>query len=90
MSRNKKSSRGIVLAACAAAAAALLLSACTPPLPPDVLAAQAEANITCQTGVQNVSIPEDFAGASDAVNGTLAGTCPDQSLVEVPAREPAS
>jgi ABC-type phosphate transport system substrate-binding protein len=90
MSRNKKSSRGIVLAACAAAAAALLVSACTPPLPPDVLAAQAEANITCQVGAQNVSIPEDFAGASDAVNATLAGTCPDQSLVEVPAGEPAS
>ena len=90
MSRNKKSTRGIVLAACAVASAALLLSACTPPLPPDVLAAQAEANITCQTGAQNVSIPEDFAGASDAVNATLAGTCPDQSLVEVPAGEPAS
>lgn len=90
MSRNKKSSRGIVLAACAVASAALLLSACTPPLPPDVLAAQAESNITCQTGAQNVSIPEDFAGASDAVNATLAGTCPDQSLVEVPAGDPAS
>jgi phosphate transport system substrate-binding protein len=90
MSRNKKSTRGIVLAACAAAGAALLLAACTPPLPPDVLAAQAEANITCQAGAQNVSIPEDFAGASDAVNATLAGTCPDQSLVEVPEGEPAS
>ncbi len=90
MSRNKKSTRGIVLAACAAAGAALLFSACTPPLPPDVLAAQAEANITCQTGAQNVSLPEDFAGASDAVNATLSGTCPDQSLVEVPAGEPAS
>jgi phosphate transport system substrate-binding protein len=85
-----KSTRGIVLAACVAASAALLLSACTPPLPPDVLAAQAEANITCQTGAQNVSIPEDFAGASDAVNATLAGTCPDQSLVEVAPGEPAS
>lgn len=84
-----KSTRGIVLAACAAPAAALLLSACTPPLPPDVLAAQAEANITCQTGAQNVSLPEDFIGASDAVNATLAGTCPDQSLVEVAAGEPA-
>lgn len=90
MSRMNKSTRGIVLAACAAAGAALLLSACTPPLPPDVLAAQAEANITCQTGAQNVSIPEDFAGASDAVNATLAGTCPDQSLVEVAPGEPAS
>ena len=84
------STRGIVLAACAATGAALLLSACTPPLPPDVLAAQAEANITCQTGAQNVSIPEDFVGASDAVNATLAGTCPDQSLVEVASGEPAS
>ncbi|MGI9136201.1 MAG: hypothetical protein ACR2JS_03960 [Candidatus Nanopelagicales bacterium] len=85
-----KSTRGIVLAACAATGAALLLSACTPPLPPDVLAAQAEANITCQTGAQNVSLPEDFIGASDAVNATLAGTCPDQSLVEVAPGEPAS
>jgi len=90
MSRMNKSTRGIVLAACAVASAALLLSACTPPLPPDVLAAQAEANITCQTGAQNVSLPEDFAGASDAVNATLAGTCPDQSLVEVAPGEPAS
>ena len=90
MSRMIKSTRGVVLAACVAASAALLLSACTPPLPPDVLAAQAEANITCQTGAQNVSIPEDFAGASDAVNATLAGTCPDQSLVEVAPGEPAS
>jgi ABC-type phosphate transport system substrate-binding protein len=85
-----KSTRGIVLSACAAAGAALLLSACTPPLPPDVLAAQAEANITCQAGAQNVSLPEDFVGASDAVNATLAGTCPDQSLVEVAPGEPAS
>lgn len=90
MFRMIKSTRGIVLAACAATGAALLLSACTPPLPPDVLAAQAEANITCQTGAQNVSLPEDFAGASDAVNATLSGTCPDQSLVEVAAGEPAS
>ncbi len=90
MFRMITSTRGIVLAACAAAGAALLLSACTPPLPPDVLAAQAEANITCQTGAQNVSLPEDFAGASDAVNATLSGTCPDQSLVEVAAGEQAS
>jgi len=90
MSRMNKSTRGIVLAACVATSTALLLSACTPPLPPDVLAAQAEANITCQTGAQNVSLPEDFVGASDAVNATLAGTCPDQSLVEVAPGEPAS
>lgn len=84
-----KSTRGIVLAACALTTTALV-SACTPPLPPDVLAAQAEANITCQTGAQNVSLPEDFAGASDAVNATLAGTCPEQSLVEVAPGEPAT
>jgi len=88
MARMIKSTRGIVLAACVLSLTAMV-SACTPPLPPDVLAAQAEANITCQTGAQNVSIPEDFAGASDAVNATLAGTCPDQSLVEVPEGDPA-
>ena len=90
MSRMIKSTRGIVLAACVAASAALLLSACTPPLPPDVLAAQAEANISCQTGAQNVSIPEDFAGASDAVNATLAdsGFGPQLLCSIVPFRDP--
>ncbi|MSY38151.1 MAG: hypothetical protein F2641_01735, partial [Actinobacteria bacterium] len=77
MSRNKP--RGFALTAVVAvpvAAVALVLSGCTPPLPPDVLAAQAEANITCQTGSVDVSAPEIFKGAMDAVGQSLTATCP--------------
>jgi len=90
MSRFKP--RGINLALAFSiplAAAALVLSGCTPPLPPDVLAAQAEANITCQTGSVNVASPEIFAGALDAVGQSLTATCPDQKIVEVGADKPA-
>ena len=49
MSRRSVKVRGIVLTSFVGAAV-LVLSACTPPLPPDVLAAQAESQITCQSG----------------------------------------
>ena len=90
MSRNKP--RGLALTAVFAvplAAAVLILSACTPPLPPDVLAAQAEANITCQTGSVDVGAPEIFVGAVDAVGQSLTTTCPDQVIVEVAADQSA-
>jgi phosphate transport system substrate-binding protein len=70
--------RGIVLVA----VAGLAVAACTPPLPPDVLAAQAETNITCQPGNLEVSVPEDFLGSMDAVGAGLTGVCPDQSITE--------
>jgi ABC-type phosphate transport system substrate-binding protein len=60
----------------------MALAACTPPLPPDVLAAQAERNITCQTGNLDVSVPEDFLGVMDSVGLGLAGVCPDQTVTE--------
>lgn len=73
--------RGIVLAAIAIGLS-IALSACTPPLPPDVLAAKAEAEIDCLAGSANVSLPEDFAGAMTSVSGSLSGACPDQSITE--------
>ena len=89
---SRKNPRGVALTALLAvpvAVAALVLSACTPPLPPDVLAAQAEANITCQTGRVDVSAPEIFKGAMDAVGQSLTTTCADQSVTEVAAGRPA-
>ena len=80
--------RGIALAS-VGAVAVVALAACTPPLPPDVLAAQAEKNITCQQGSQDVAVPADFTGAIDLVNGSLTGACPDQSMVEVAPDQPA-
>lgn len=88
MSRRSVKVRGIVLTSFVGAAA-LLLSACNPPLPPDVLAAQAESQITCQTGETSVSVPETFAGSMTAVGLGLGGVCPEQTLVEVPEGEPA-
>ena len=78
MPRMSSMTRGIVLVV----GAALAVSACTPPLPPDVLAAKAENQITCQTGSADVSVPEDFAGVMDSVGFALAGVCPDQAIVE--------
>ena len=86
MPRMTMITRGIVLVAVCAAA----VTACTPPLPPDVLAAQAENTIVCQSGSQNVSMPDDFAGAMSLVNGNLSGVCVDQSITEVLPGEPAT
>lgn len=67
----------------------LALSACTPPMPPDVLAAVAESQITCQTGDVSVAVPEEFLGSMTSVGASLAGVCPDQSVTEVVAGDVA-
>jgi len=82
MSRNSLKIRGIVLAA-VFGAGALVLSACTPPMPPDVLAARAEANIECGTGNVDISTPQEFAGSMDTVGAALASVCPEQTVTEV-------
>ncbi len=84
MSRNSLKIRGIVLAA-VVSAGALALSACTPPMPPDVLAARAEANIECGTGNIDISTPQEFTGSMDTVGAALASVCPDQTVTEVAA-----
>jgi ABC-type phosphate transport system substrate-binding protein len=76
---------GIALIAVSGLAASLALSGCTPPMPPDVLAAQVENQIECQSGSQEVAVPADFMGSLDMVNVTLGGVCPEQLITEVPA-----
>ena len=90
MSRSVPSIRGIVLAVSAAVAASALLTACNPPMPPDVLAAKAEAQITCASGDLPVSVPEAFTGAMTAVGSALTSVCPEQTVTEVAAGEPAA
>lgn len=58
-------------------------AACTPPLPPDVLAARLERTITCNPGSQEVAVSPDYFDAVAAVNIALNGVCPEQSLVPV-------
>ncbi len=88
MSRSARSTRGIVLAG-STLAATLAVAACTPPMPPDVKAALAESQITCQVGDVTVSAPEIFAGALTAVGAALSSVCTEQTVTEVTADQPA-
>lgn len=89
MLRSFQSIRGIVLVA-STAGAALALAACTPPMPPDVLAAQAEQNFTCYNGQQSVSAPGWMASVVDALNTGLMGTCPQQGVAAAATDTPAT
>jgi len=80
--------RGIVLTLGLLAGTASV-TACTPPMPPDVLAVFAETQITCESGNVDVAVPEEFAGFMASVGASLAATCPDQTVTEVPVGDPA-
>lgn len=68
----------------------VVTSACTPPMPPDVLAARAEAQVKCQQGDISVAVPDAFTGSMSAVGMALGAVCPDQTVTEVSVGEPAS
>lgn len=76
------------LALASAGVSVAFLAACTPPLPPDVLAARLERTITCVPGSQGVAVPAEFADTVDQVNVALLGLCPDQSMTPVAADDP--
>jgi ABC-type phosphate transport system substrate-binding protein len=80
--------RGIVLVSSLTATMAIL-AACTPPMPPDVLAARAESQIVCGTGSLEVATPGQFIGAIDSVGAALNSVCPEQMTTEVPIDTPA-
>lgn len=79
MPRMSTRTRGIVLASFAV----LFMAACTPPMPPDVLAARAESQIVCGAGTLDVSVPETFAGSMTAAGDALTSICPEQVIAEV-------
>ncbi|MGA1145642.1 MAG: hypothetical protein ACO3YU_01425 [Candidatus Nanopelagicales bacterium] len=76
------------LAVASGGIALVFLAGCTPPLPPDVLAARLERTITCVPGSQDVAVPQEFADAVDQINVSLLGLCPDQSMVPVAPDSP--
>lgn len=80
--------RGIVLTAFLGSVV-LAVSACTPPMPPDVKAALAESQITCQSGEVSVAVPGAFAGAATTVGAALSAVCPEQTVTEVAAGQAA-
>ena len=89
MSRSSAKVRGIVLTSSLVTTISLL-AACTPPMPPDVLAARAESQIVCGTGNLDVATPGQFAGSMDSVGAALNSVCPEQLTTEVQIGEPAS
>ncbi|HAN70663.1 MAG TPA: hypothetical protein DCQ36_03615, partial [Actinobacteria bacterium] len=88
MSRLSLKTRGIVLTSFVGASA-LALAACTPPMPPDVLAALAESQIVCEPGEVKVAVPEAFIGSMNAIGLGLGGVCPETTVLEVPEGEAA-
>lgn len=86
MPRTAPLTRGIVLIVCTVVA----LAACTPPMPPDVLAARAESQIVCGNGDVAVSVPETLTGSMAAVGAALTSVCPEDTVTEVPVGDPAS
>lgn len=85
MPRTAPLTRGIVLVACGV----LALAACTPPMPPDVLAARAESQIVCGNGDVAVTVPETLTGSMASVGAALSSVCPDDTVAESPVGEPA-
>lgn len=85
MSRITTTRRGVVLIAVVAG----MLAACTPPMPPDVLAARAESQIVCQSGEVTISVPETLTGSMSAVGAALTSVCPEDVVTEVPSDQAA-
>jgi ABC-type phosphate transport system substrate-binding protein len=61
----------------AVAVLAVLVSACTPPLPPEVLAGQAEATINCEIAKTAVDGPADFESNFFLISDSLLSACPE-------------
>jgi len=66
-----------------------LLTACTPPLPPEVLAGQAEATINCVSANTIVDGPADLADNFFLISDSLTAVCPEHSSVFSPGDESA-
>ena len=54
-----------------------------------ILAARAESQVTCEPGEISVTVADGFAGSMTAAGTALSGVCPDQTVVEVAASDPA-
>ena len=55
--------------------AAVLLTGCTPPPPPEVLAAWAEQSPTCIAGDAKVFLPHEVIDSADSLTSAVSSTC---------------
>jgi hypothetical protein len=63
------------------------LTACDPPLPPEILAAQAEQTVNCVDGTVSVATPTAIADVVDGWASSLADACSGMTLTPVAAAD---
>jgi len=56
------------------------VSACTPPMPPDVLAAVAEQQVICGEGQLNIALDEFNTPIIQSINDLYLSSCPDLTI----------
>jgi ABC-type phosphate transport system substrate-binding protein len=57
-----------------------VMTACTPPMPPDVLAAVAEQEVICAEGQLNIALDEFNIPISQSINDLYVSSCPDLTI----------
>lgn len=68
------------IAAPIALAISVALTGCTPPMPPEVLAALAENTYTCESGEVSISLPQPVADLGAMWQDSLSTACTDMTL----------
>ena len=79
-----------ILATGLAIVVTLGLAACDPPMPPELLAAEAEKTVTCIDGNLTVSAPAAISDVVDGWIGALASSCPATTVTKVDAGDSAA
>ena len=63
------------------------LAACDPPLPPEILAAQAEQTVNCVDGDLTVATPDAIKDVIDGWSSSISGACKGMTLTSVAATD---
>lgn len=63
------------------------LTACDPPMPPEILAAEAEKVVTCIDGDLTVATPLEIADVVDSWSTSIAGACTGMTLTALDAAD---
>jgi hypothetical protein len=63
------------------------LTACDPPMPPEILAAEAEKVVTCIDGDLTVATPLEIADVIDSWSTSIAGACTGMTLTALDAAD---
>ena len=76
-----------ILATGLAIVVTLGLAACDPPMPPELLAAQAEKSVTCVDGSLSLAAPAAISDVVDGWIGALASSCPATAVTKLDAAD---